>query len=100
MRTALARRDDTGGGRAPEGALPPHEDVALLQRLARGDGAAFRGVVTRFVPQLVAHARRMLRDDSEAEDIVQEALVRLWRNAGTLELGPHGLRPWLRRVVA
>ena len=32
----------------------------------------------------------MLRDDAEAEDVAQEALVRLWRNAATLELGPGG----------
>ncbi|MFM9939078.1 MAG: sigma-70 family RNA polymerase sigma factor [Hyphomicrobiaceae bacterium] len=72
----------------------------MLKRLAAGDAHAFRVTVARFTPQLAALARRMLRDDAEAEDIVQEALVRLWRNAATLELGPYGLRPWLRRVVS
>ena len=100
MRTALARRDDTGNGTPSAGAGPQSEDAALLKRLAAGDSAAFRAVTLRFLPQLLALARRMLRDDSEAEDVVQEALVRLWRNAGTLELGVHGLRPWLRRVVS
>jgi len=100
MRTALARRDDTGNGAPSAGAGPHSEDVVLLKRLAASDGDAFRAVTVRFVPQLLALARRMLRDESEAEDVVQEALVRLWRNAGTLELGPHGLRPWLRRVVS
>jgi RNA polymerase sigma-70 factor (ECF subfamily) len=32
--------------------------------------------------------------------MAQEALIRLWRNAGRLELGPGGLKPWLRRVVS
>ncbi len=100
MRTALARRDETGIGTPSAGAGAQSEDAALLKRLASGDGDAFRTVTIRFLPQLLALARRMLRDDSEAEDVVQEALVRLWRNAGTLELGPHGLRPWLRRVVS
>ncbi len=100
MRTALARRDETGNGAPSASAGPQSEDAALLKRLAAGDGEAFRTVTARFLPQLLALARRMLRDDSEAEDVVQEALVRLWRNAGTLELGVHGLRPWLRRVVS
>jgi RNA polymerase sigma-70 factor (ECF subfamily) len=32
--------------------------------------------------------------------VAQETLLRLWRNAGALELGESGVRPWLRRVVA
>jgi RNA polymerase sigma-70 factor, ECF subfamily len=48
----------------------------------------------------VAIARGVLRDPIEAEDIAQEAFLRLWRNAGQLELGPHGIKPWLRRVIS
>jgi RNA polymerase sigma-70 factor (ECF subfamily) len=42
----------------------------------------------------------MLRDDAEAEDVAQEAFLRLWRSSQTLEIGPAGIRPWLRRVVS
>ncbi len=42
----------------------------------------------------------MLRDDGEAEDVAQEAMLRLWRSSSRLEVGPHGVRPWLRRVVS
>ena len=42
----------------------------------------------------------MLRDEAEAEDVAQEAMLRLWRSADGLEVGPQGLRPWLRRVVS
>jgi RNA polymerase sigma-70 factor (ECF subfamily) len=78
----------------------PAEDAALLPRLVGGDAEAFAIVVERHLPHLLLLARRMLRDDAEAEDMAQEALIRLWRNAGKLELGPGGLKPWLRRVVS
>ncbi len=76
------------------------EDAALVAAAGAGDAAAFRSLVDRHLSAALAVARRMLRDDAEAEDIAQEALLRLWRSAEGLEVGPHGLRPWLRRVVA
>lgn len=93
MRTALARAGD------PPRAVEAGEDQRVLSRLAAGDAEAFRGVVARHLPMVLAVSRRMLRDEAEAEDVAQETLLRLWRSAASLELGPGGLRPWLRRVV-
>ena len=76
------------------------DDTALLAGTAAREAAAFRTLVERHLPSLLVIARRMLRDDAEAEDVAQEALLRLWQSAGTLELGPAGARPWLRRVVS
>src|SRR5215475_11900549 len=76
------------------------EETDLLARVAAGEEEAFRGLVDRHLPTVLAIARRMLRDDAEAEDVAQETMLRLWRNAAGLELGPHGVRPWLRRVVS
>ena len=76
------------------------EETGLLARVAAGESEAFRGLVDRHLPTVLAIARRMLRDDAEAEDVAQDTLLRLWRNAGGLELGPGGVRPWLRRVVS
>lgn len=102
MRTALARAGDPPATPGPTSASgsTPDEDAALLERLAAGDAATLRLVIDRHLPLLLGVARRMLRDDAEAEDVAQEALLRLWRNASGLELGPGGLRPWLRRVVS
>lgn len=99
MRMALARSAEPGSQGGP-GNQSPAEDAALLARLAAGDAATFRRLVDRHLRHLLAVGRRMLRDDAEAEDVAQEALLRLWRNAQTLELGPGGLRPWLTRVVS
>jgi RNA polymerase sigma-70 factor (ECF subfamily) len=76
------------------------DEADLLARVAAGEASAFRGLVDRHLPTVLAIARRMLRDDAEAEDVAQEALLRLWRNAAALELGPGGVRPWLRRVAS
>jgi RNA polymerase sigma-70 factor (ECF subfamily) len=76
------------------------EDAALVAAAAEGDAVAFRALVDRHLSGVLAVARRMLRDDAEAEDVAQEALIRLWRSADGLEVGPHGMRPWLRRVVS
>ena len=76
------------------------EDAALVAAAAQGDAAAFRTLVDRHLGGVLAVARRMLRDDAEAEDVAQEAMLRLWRSADGLEVGPPGLRPWLRRVAS
>lgn len=75
-------------------------DAALVGRLRSGDPTAFRELVGRHIAVVAGIARRMLKDEAEAEDIAQEAMLRLWRSAAGLELGPGGLRPWLRRVTS
>lgn len=98
----VTRVHDSGpgpGNRPGTEAGTAAEEAAVLARIRAGDSAAFRQVIDRHMPSLLAVARRMLKVDGDAEDVVQEALVRVWHHAGTLELGPGGLRPWLRRVV-
>lgn len=72
----------------------------LLAAAASEDREAFRALVNMHLGPVLGIARRMLGDAAEAEDIAQETMLRLWRNAATLELGPGGLKPWLRRVVS
>jgi RNA polymerase sigma-70 factor (ECF subfamily) len=95
----LARKNEPGSF-PQSGAERDEDDTVLLDRVAAGDGQAYRGLVDRHLPTVLAIARRMLRDDAEAEDVAQETLLRLWRNAAGLELGPNGVRPWLRRVAS
>jgi RNA polymerase sigma-70 factor (ECF subfamily) len=101
-----ARRDQVlarkvGAGPAVKAGSGEAEDEgALVARVAAGEAEAFRTLVDRHMPMVLGIARRMLRDDAEAEDVAQEALLRLWRNAAGLELGEGGVRPWLRRVAS
>jgi RNA polymerase sigma-70 factor, ECF subfamily len=95
----LARK--VGAGPATQvGSDEAEDEAALVARVATGEAQAFRALVDRHLPTVLAIARRMLRDDAEAEDVAQETLLRLWRNAARLELGEGGVRPWLRRVAA
>lgn len=80
----------------PEGA----DDGALLVGVASGDPTAFAGLMQRHLSAILATARRIVRDEAEAEDIAQEAFLRLWDMARTLEPGGHGMRPWLSRVAS
>lgn len=76
------------------------DEAALVSQAGHGDRAAFSTLTERHLSSVVGIARRMLRDDAEAEDVAQETFLRLWRLGATLEIGPQGLRPWLRRVAS
>ena len=51
----------------------------LMERLARDDGGALDALINAFAPALLRFARRTLLDAAEAEDVVQDAFVRVWR---------------------
>ncbi len=74
-------------------------DDELMQRVIVRDAAAFRLLVERHVGVLHRIAYRMTGDSSEAEDLAQEALLRLWRDAGKWRAGGGGAGAWLNRVV-
>lgn len=78
---------------------PEGTDAELLTRVGARDPAAFQALVERHLPAVIGVARRMLRDEAEAEDIAQEALIKLWQGGAALEIGANGVRPWLRRVT-
>lgn len=77
-----------------------NDEAVLVAEVGAGDRHAFGVLMERHLGSIVSVARRMLRDDAEAEDAAQETFLRLWRSGGTLEIGPAGVRPWLRRVVS
>ena len=54
------------------------DDQALLAQFAKGDRDAARNLTLRFTPRLMRYAIRMLSDRLEAEDVVQETMLRLW----------------------
>ena len=75
-------------------------DEALLVRYANGDAQAARGLTLRLGPRAFSQAFRMLGDRAEAEDVAQEALLRLWKIAPDWRQGEAKVTTWLYRVVA
>lgn len=57
------------------------DDLRLLAQVAEGDRAAFRELYARYSPPLFALAIRMVGDVEAAEELLQDAFVKLWRNA-------------------
>ncbi|HYC68679.1 RNA polymerase sigma factor [Brevundimonas sp.] len=74
-------------------------DDAELVRLAQaGDGEAFRVIMQRGNQRLFRVARGVVRDDAEAEDVLQEAYVRAFAAIGGFR-GEAGVMTWLTRIV-
>lgn len=84
----------------PLDARPDEDDAALLARYARGDAGAARALTVRLAPRVHAQAFRMLGDRAEAEDVAQDAMVRLWRIAPDWRSGEAQVSTWLYRVVS
>ena len=74
-------------------------DEALLVRVADGDPAAVRALVGRKLPRVLGLAQRMLSDAAEAEDVAQEAFLRVWRQAPKWRPGQARFDTWLHRVA-
>ncbi len=74
-------------------------DDALIADAAARDGDAFRVLIDRHGARPYRLAWRMLNDPIEAEDVAQEALLRLWDKAGEWRAGEAGVAAWLVRVA-
>lgn len=83
----------------PVTALSEGDDV-LLQRIAKGDREAFRTLMDRHARKLLVLAQRITGNGQDADDVVQEAFLRVWRLAG--DWRPDGkaqFSTWLYRVA-
>ena len=75
-------------------------DEALLVAFANGDPEAARDLSVRLLPRVLGQATRLLSDRSEAEDVAQDAMMRLWKIAPDWRQGEAQVSTWLYRVVA
>jgi len=73
-------------------------DEALMARVARGDEPAYRTLTRRHLPAMLGLARRILGNAADAEDVAQEAMLRVWTHAPRWQ-PLAAFRTWLTRVV-
>jgi RNA polymerase sigma factor (sigma-70 family) len=96
----------SGGARTPTCASRPDNtlkeedpDIALIARVGNREPGAVREIVTRKLPRIVALAARMLGDRHEADDVAQEAFLRIWNIAPRWRPGEARFDTWLHRVT-
>ncbi|MEM9971722.1 MAG: RNA polymerase sigma factor [Pseudomonadota bacterium] len=74
-------------------------DAALLVAVGNGDARAARELVQRLTPRLLSHATRVLGNRAEAEEAVQETLLKLWKIAPEWRQGEAKVSTWCYRVL-
>lgn len=74
-------------------------DDELVARIAARDHAAMRLATDRHAQLVWRVAYRMLGDATEAEDVAQESLLKLWNHADRWQAGGAGIAPWLKKVT-
>ncbi len=77
---------------------PRARDMALAERLRRGEAAAFEELHATYRPRVHAFALRRLRDPGEAEDVAQEVFLRAWRGIDRFE-GRSSLLTWMLGIA-
>ena len=75
----------------------PDGEAALLAGLRAGDESAFEEVVRRFGPRMLATARRLLRNEEDARDAVQDAFLSAFRGLAGFA-GQASVGTWLHRI--
>jgi RNA polymerase sigma-70 factor (ECF subfamily) len=94
---------DRGIGRRPErvSVVPeaPPDPGDLLRAVAGGDERAFERLYDLVAPRVYGLIRRVLRDPAQAEEVAQEVLVEVWRNAARFDPARGSATTWIFTIT-
>lgn len=79
----------------PQTRREPSEDADLLERVAAGDSVALADLYDRYAGMLLGLARRVLHSTADAEEVLQEAFVQVWQQAGRYDRRKSAVSTWL-----
>ncbi len=82
----------------PHSMINNDNDLALVRRLVAGEDAAMHELYAAYGQRLYAYALRLTDDPAQAEDVVQDALVVVWKSARKFR-GEGRLLAWLLGIV-
>jgi RNA polymerase sigma-70 factor (ECF subfamily) len=85
--------------RPPRELMAENSDDGLLAQIAEGDRRAFAQLMDRHIDRAHGLAKRVLGNKSDAEDVVQDAFMKVWQKAGQWQPGRAQFSTWLYRVV-
>ncbi|GAB4424580.1 MAG: sigma-70 family RNA polymerase sigma factor [Turneriella sp.] len=78
--------------------MPEGNDHNIVRLILQGDKQAFATIYDAYAPRILGLAKKMLTDQSAAEDIVQETFLVLWRKAHLYTADKGALLTWLYRI--
>ena len=84
----------SAGHKSGDARLPNESERQLMEQIQRGDEAAFATFYDRFAPGLFSMIFAILHDNKEAEEVLQEAFLQMWKRSATYDASRSSLFTW------
>jgi RNA polymerase sigma-70 factor (ECF subfamily) len=75
------------------------DEAHLVALVRKGDQLAYSDLVVRHLPAIEVYAKRIVNDDTLAQDIAQDVMVVLWQRSGDFNPAKARLTTWLHRIA-